>query len=124
MRTNKRTRQERQRVDGVLFGIPSPASIVTASDTGNTSLEAMYPGWASVGQREAVMVGLPATGAAYFAGGAGANTVENAWASLLGVASGGDEVPLKHVLPEERSARYAVLRLMAKDPTIDRKSVV
>ncbi|MBE6441348.1 MAG: hypothetical protein E7022_03315 [Desulfovibrio desulfuricans] len=119
MRTNKRTRQERQRVDGVLFGIPSPASIVTASDTGNTSLEAMYPGWASVGQREAVMVGLPATGAAYFAGGAGANTVENAWASLLGVASGGDEVPLKHVLPEERSARYAVLRLMAKDPTID-----
>lgn len=104
---------------GVAVGIPSLANIVTASETGNKSLEAIYPGWSDVGQREAVMVGLPAAGAAYFTGGMVSNANENTWTSLLGSTSSGDEMPLKHVLPEERAARYATLRLMAKDPTID-----
>jgi len=119
MNAVRKTKQKMRDDAGVAVGIPSLANIVTASETGNKSLEAIYPGWSDVGQREAVMVGLPAAGAAYFTGGMVSNANENTWTSLLGSTSSGDEMPLKHVLPEERAARYATLRLMAKDPTID-----
>lgn len=100
-------------------GFPPFADILTASDTGNKSLEAIFPGWSETSRSEAVMVGLPATGAAYFSGFSGAGTSADSPWTLPGQAVGGDELPMRRVLPEERSARYAVLRLMARDPTID-----
>lgn len=93
--------------------------IQTAYDTGNKSLSAMFPGWSDTRPQESVMVGLPATGAAYFAGMSGiAHKNDDGW-NPLGLATGTGEMPIKRVLPESRGARYAVLRLMAKDPTID-----
>lgn len=98
--------------------LPVPGTL-TANDTDSKSLASLYPAWGEVAPREAVMVGLPATGAAYFSGGNGSGYIDNGM-NVFGVSvSGSDEVPLKRVLPEERSARYAVLRVMAKDPTID-----
>ena len=94
-------------------------SIVTVNETGHKSFETLYPAWVDVAPREAVMASLPATGAAYFAGGNGSGYMDNGWSVFSVSASGGDEIPLKRILPEERAARYEVLRIMAKDPTID-----
>lgn len=82
------------------------------------ALTAIYPGWGMVEERESLMVGLPASASAYFSGGTrgGVDTNHN---ELLGSATSSDAAQITHVLPEDRSARYAVLRLMAKDPTID-----
>ncbi|MBQ7609085.1 MAG: hypothetical protein IJU76_14140 [Desulfovibrionaceae bacterium] len=101
-----------------LFDAPPLAYADTSK--GN-ALTGIFPGWEMVDQRESLMVGLPATGAAYFAAGRVGVTVENQKAeqSAFGGARGGDFVPLKHVLPQDRAARYAILRQMAKDPTID-----
>lgn len=95
------------------------SNIVTVNETGNKSFEALYPAWTEVAPRETVMVSLPATGAAYFTGGNGAGYMGNGLGVFDVSASGGDEVPLKRILPEGRAARYEVLRIMAKDPTID-----
>jgi len=98
----------------------SPYNAITVGETGNKSLDTLYPAYKDVTPHEAVMVWLPATGAGFFAS---SNIVAGAEGNGLNVfgssASGGDEVPLKRVLPEDRAARYEVLRIMAKDPTID-----
>lgn len=66
------------------------------------------------------MVGLPATGGAYFTGGAGGNLVStHRDVGALAAKTGGDTAIISHLLPEDRSARYAVLKIMSKDPTID-----
>lgn len=65
------------------------------------------------------MVGLPASASAYFSGGIRGGVDTNHDGGILGSATSSDAAQITHVLPEDRSARYAVLRLMAKDPTID-----
>ena len=107
-----------QKTRGKRNAIAMP-EIITASETGNKALESMYPAWPDVNPRETIMVGLPASGAAYFTGGFAGQSLEGTWTKLFGAASGSDEVPFKRVLPEDRFARYVVLHLMAKDPTID-----
>ena len=92
-------------------------SFLTAYDAGDKSLEGLWPGWTLVGDRESAMVGLPASGAAYFAN--GQDTASNQWSLGKILATGSDEVPLKRILPEQRAARCAVLRVMSMDPTID-----
>lgn len=85
-----------------------------------TALSNIFPGWSAVDQHESVMVGLPAAGGAYFAGGLGGSigAVTHKDIGAL-VAKNGDTATISHLLPEDRSARYAVLKLMSKDPTID-----
>lgn len=111
--------KKKDKTVGFPTGYPSLAEIKTASETETASLSSIFPGWGEVANREAVMVGLPATGAAYFSGFSGtANSANQSWANL-GQVTAGDKVPLKRVLPVQRGARYAVLCFMAKDPTID-----
>ena len=83
------------------------------------ALTAIYPGWGMVEERESLMVGLPASASAYFSGGIRGGVDTNHDGGILGSATSSDAAQITHVLPEDRSARYAVLRLMAKDPTID-----
>ena len=83
------------------------------------ALTAIYPGWGMVEERESLMVGLPASASAYFSGGIRGGVDTNHDGGILGSATSSDATQITHVLPEDRSARYAVLRLMAKDPTID-----
>lgn len=83
-----------------------------------TSLEQLSPGWVTVDPREAVMVGLPASASAYFPGGVTNGVVSNQ-DTILGRSTSSDSKKISSTLPEERTARYAVLRLMAQDPTID-----
>lgn len=87
---------------------------------GVPSLEALYPAWTTVAHQEAVAASLPAAaGVLAFPG--GGRTGSGGLDIFGAAASGSDEVrsPLKRVLPEERAARYEVLRIMSKDPTID-----
>ncbi|MBQ3614074.1 MAG: hypothetical protein II989_08290 [Bacteroidales bacterium] len=83
-----------------------------------TSLEQLSSGWVTVDPREAVMVGLPASASAYFPGGVTNGVVSNQ-DTILGRSTSSDSKKISSTLPEERTARYAVLRLMAQDPTID-----
>ena len=78
------------------------------------AFSSLFPGWGDVDLRESVMVGLPATGAAYFTDAALQGAIENTYATRKGTA-----VIEKYVLPKIRAAKYAILRIMAKDPTID-----
>ena len=64
------------------------------------------------------MVGLPASASAYFPGGVTNGVVSNQ-DTILGRSTSSDSKKISSTLPEERTARYAVLRLMAQDPTID-----
>lgn len=105
----KKAKQLAQRV------LPPP---IMKSDPGNKQLETLFPGWAGVDSREKVMVGLPTSGAAYFSGVSGAYAPDEQWGQL-GLVNAAEEVPFKRVLPEDRGARYAILRFMAQDPTID-----
>ncbi|MDE7065499.1 MAG: hypothetical protein K2O70_08530, partial [Desulfovibrionaceae bacterium] len=87
----KRKAPEQQQQQSVL---PVPGAF-TVNDTNSKSLASLYPAWNEVAPREAVMVGLPATGAAYFSGGNGSGYIDNGM-SVFGVSvSGSDEVPLK-----------------------------
>lgn len=95
------------------------AGAITINETGNKSFEMLYPAWTEVAPHEAIMASLPSSGAACFTGSYGTGRIDNGMGLFEMSAAGGDEVPLKRVLPEERSARYAVLRIMAKAPTID-----
>ena len=99
-------------------GSPYPQETASPSKAGR-ALTAIYPGWGMVEERESLMVGLPASASAYFSGGIRGGVDSNHDGGLLGAATSSDAAQITHVLPEDRSARYAVLRLMAKDPTID-----
>ena len=99
-------------------GSPYPQEAASPSKVGR-ALTAIYPGWGMVEERESLMVGLPASASAYFSGGIRGGVDTNHDGGILGVATSSDAAQITHVLPEDRSARYAVLRLMAKDPTID-----
>ena len=95
-----------------------PQEAASPSKAGR-ALTAIYPGWGMVEERESLMVGLPASASAYFSGGIRGGVDTNHDGGILGSATSSDAAQITHVLPEDRSARYAVLRLMAKDPTID-----
>lgn len=99
-------------------GSPYPQEAASPSKAGR-ALTAIYPGWGMVEERESLMVGLPASASAYFSGGIRGGVDTNHDGGILGSATSSDAAQITHVLPEDRSARYAVLRLMAKDPTID-----
>lgn len=99
-------------------GSPYPQEAASPSKAGR-ALTAIYPGWGMVEERESLMVGLPASASAYFSGGIRGGVDSNHDGGILGAATSSDAAQITHVLPEDRSARYAVLRLMAKDPTID-----
>ena len=99
-------------------GSPYPQEAASPSKVGR-ALTAIYPGWGMVEERESLMVGLPASASAYFSGGIRGGVDTNHDGGILGAATSSDAAQITHVLPEDRSARYAVLRLMAKDPTID-----
>lgn len=99
-------------------GSPYPQEAASPSKVGR-ALTAIYPGWGMVEERESLMVGLPASASAYFSGGIRGGVDTNHDGGILGSATSSDAAQITHVLPEDRSARYAVLRLMAKDPTID-----
>lgn len=99
-------------------GSQYPQEAASPSKAGR-ALTAIYPGWGMVEERESLMVGLPASASAYFSGGIRGGVDTNHDGGILGVATSSDAAQITHVLPEDRSARYAVLRLMAKDPTID-----
>ncbi len=84
------------------------------------ALQSVFAGWGMVNQQEALQVSLPATGAAYFAMGRFNNEAEKKEVDrALGQACGGDFIAKDRKLPLNRSARYAVFRAMAEDPTID-----
>lgn len=99
-------------------GSQYPQEAASPSKAGR-ALTAIYPGWGMVEERESLMVGLPASASAYFSGGIQGGVDTNHDGGILGSATSSDAAQITHVLPEDRSARYAVLRLMAKDPTID-----
>lgn len=99
-------------------GSQYPQEAASPSKAGR-ALTAIYPGWGMVEERESLMVGLPASASAYFSGGIRGGVDTNHDGGILGAATSSDAAQITHVLPEDRSARYAVLRLMAKDPTID-----
>lgn len=99
-------------------GSQYPQEAASPSKAGR-ALTAIYPGWGMVEERESLMVGLPASASAYFSGGIRGGADTNHDGGILGSATSSDAAQITHVLPEDRSARYAVLRLMAKDPTID-----
>ena len=99
-------------------GSQYPQEAASPSKAGR-ALTAVYPGWGMVEERESLMVGLPASASAYFSGGIRGGVDTNHDGGILGSATSSDAAQITHVLPEDRSARYAVLRLMAKDPTID-----
>ena len=99
-------------------GSQYPQEAASPSKAGR-ALTAIYPGWGMVEERESLMVGLPASASAYFSGGLRGGVDTNHDGGILGSATSSDAAQITHVLPEDRSARYAVLRLMAKDPTID-----
>ena len=99
-------------------GSQYPQEAASSSKAGR-ALTAIYPGWGMVEERESLMVGLPASASAYFSGGIRGGVDTNHDGGILGSATSSDAAQITHVLPEDRSARYAVLRLMAKDPTID-----
>lgn len=99
-------------------GSQYPQEAASPSKAGR-ALTAIYPGWGMVEERESLMVGLPASASAYFSGGIRGGVDTNHDGGILGSATSSDAAQIMHVLPEDRSARYAVLRLMAKDPTID-----
>ena len=99
-------------------GSQYPQEAASPSKAGR-ALTAIYPGWGLVEERESLMVGLPASASAYFSGGIRGGVDTNHDGGILGSATSSDAAQITHVLPEDRSARYAVLRLMAKDPTID-----
>lgn len=119
MRKDKEKTDKKNSPAVATSGWTSPINIITATETGNKSLETIFPGWNEVSPHETVMVGLPATGAAYFTGFNGSINSGDSSCNACGLTTGADEVPFKRTLPEQRGARYAVLRLMAKDPTID-----
>lgn len=86
----------------------------------NSVFDGLYPGFSAVDAREASMVDLPGSAAAYFSisgmledRGAAASQ-----ANAQGVFSS-EEAHLVRQLPKERQARYMVLETMAEDPTID-----
>ena len=88
----------------------------------NKALAEVFDGWKEVDQREALMVGLPASGAAYFAAdrfGRSCPGSQHDNEQCHSMTRGCDTVRAKYVLPLERTARYAKLRLMSLDPTID-----
>ena len=99
-------------------GSPYPQEAASPSKAGR-ALTAIYPGWGMVEERESLMVGLPASASAYFSGGIRGGVDSNHDGGILGAATSSDAAQITHVLPEDRSARYAVLRLLAKDPTLD-----
>ena len=99
-------------------GSQYPQEAASPSKAGR-ALTAIYPGWGMVEERESLMVGLPASASAYFSGGIRGGGDTNHDGGILGSATSSDAAQITYVLPEDRSARYAVLRLMAKDPTID-----
>lgn len=94
------------------------AAQASINDIGSKSFEALYPAWTEVSAQEAAMASLPAAGG-YVSGGNGIGYGDGFNIPGIAASSGGDEVPLKRILPEQRAARYEILRIMAKDPTID-----
>ena len=98
---------------------PSLAEVKIIGGEESRPLGEIFPAWAEVGSREAVMVGMPASGSAYFSPFAGFRQSYDQIVGAMGQVKGSDRVPLRRFLPEQRGARYAVLRFMSKDPTID-----
>lgn len=102
------------------YVLQSPVT-VGEQNASTVTLEKLYPGWKDVDTREASMVSLPSSASAYFspghltAGGVLTNNAKNA----LGLTISQDSQKISRALPDDRIARYAVLRMMAKDPTID-----
>ena len=86
----------------------------------NKALAEVFDGWKNVDHREALMVGLPASGSAYFAAGRyGQHPSSFQGDRCHAQTTGCDSVRAKYLLPQDRAARYAVLQQMAFDPTID-----
>lgn len=83
------------------------------------AFDGLYPGFFAVNDREAGMVDLPGSAAAYFPVGVTGNGIATAdQSSAQGVFSS-EEAHLVRQLPRERQARYLALEIMAEDPTID-----
>lgn len=83
------------------------------------AFDGLYPGFFAVNDREAGMVDLPGSAAAYFPVGVTGNGIATAdQGSAQGVFSS-EEAHLVRQLPRERQARYLALEIMAEDPTID-----
>lgn len=83
------------------------------------AFDGLYPGFAAVNDREAGMVDLPGSAAAYFpVGVTGSGIAAADQSSAQGVFSS-EEAHLVRQLPRERQARYLALEIMAEDPTID-----
>lgn len=98
---------------------PVPVVWTVDSEPAQTpALIKLHPGWKATDEREAVMVDLPASAGAYFPDRRGQDG-KCRGDSVLGIATGEGECPLERRLPEDRTARYGVLRIMSKDPTID-----
>ena len=84
-----------------------------------TAFDGLYPGFFAVNDREAGMVDLPGSAAAYFPVGVTGNGIATAdQSSAQGVFSS-EEAHLVRQLPRERQTRYLALEIMAEDPTID-----
>lgn len=97
-----------------LFGEKKKSKQATAAES---SLGSLYPAWTLVDQREAGMVDLPASASAYFSCGTGGGTISQRDVPF-GIATGNNAVKITHTLPIDRAARYAVLKAMMADPTI------
>lgn len=83
------------------------------------AFDGLYPGFFAVNDREAGMVDLPGSAAAYFPVGVTGNGIATAdQSSAQGVFSS-EEAHLVRQLPRERQTRYLALEIMAEDPTID-----
>lgn len=93
----------------------APAGIV-----GNPVLGALYPAYAAADPLERRSVRLPSPSAAYWGRGQtpGATCSSRAEDVLTRTTQDG-AMEIFHHLPTDRAARYAVLHLMAEDPTID-----
>lgn len=85
----------------------------------STVFDGLYPGFSAVDAREAGMVDLPGSAAAYFpVGTVGGGIATAEQGNAQGVFSS-EEAHLVRQLPRERQARYLALEIMAEDPTID-----
>lgn len=83
------------------------------------AFDGLYLGFSAVDAREAGMVDLPGSAAAYFPVGAVGGGIATAdQGNAQGVFSS-EEAHLVRQLPRERQARYLALEIMAEDPTID-----
>lgn len=110
------------------LGLPRVAQAALETNNADSkALTAIYPAWNNVGHFESTMVDLPVSASAYFGafamgrfGGQGGNddNGENQY-NIMPESRGRDKTPISRHLPDNRVLRYAALRVMAMDPTID-----